>query len=159
MAAAVELMLHHFPVAAMKRGDVYITNDPWIGSGHLNDLLLVAPVFCDADAAPVALTACTSHVYDLGGLGMGPDGSDIYDEGLFIPPALLVDRPWLYSRWRSSFFLILPDAVRGSSSTPTTRSGVFCFATPSPAKWRINSGISGGSQPGAGTTNAQTRSP
>ena len=41
---------------------------------------------------PVALTAGTSHLYDLGGLGMGPNGSDVHDEGLFIPPVKLVDR-------------------------------------------------------------------
>ena len=90
MAASVELMLAHFPLAAMRPGDVYATNDPWIASGHLNDVLLVAPVF-DGDRA-VALTACTSHLYDLGGLGMGPNGSDVHDEGLFIPPMKLVHR-------------------------------------------------------------------
>jgi len=90
MAASVAIMLEHFPLESMARGDVCLTNDPWIGSGHLNDVLLVAPIF-HGDAL-VALTACTSHVYDLGGLGMGPDGSDVFDEGLFIPPLKLVDR-------------------------------------------------------------------
>ena len=90
MAASVGLMLEHFPLAAMRPGDVYATNDPWIASGHLNDVLLVAPIF-DGER-PVALTACTSHLYDLGGLGMGPNGSDVHDEGLFIPPMKLVDR-------------------------------------------------------------------
>lgn len=90
MAASVSLMLEHFPLEDMAPGDVYLTNDPWIGSGHLNDVLLVAPIYHGGDL--VALTACTSHVYDLGGLGMGPDGSDVFDEGLFIPPLKLVDR-------------------------------------------------------------------
>ena len=40
----------------------------------------------------VGFTACTSHLVDLGGLGMGPEGSDIHDEGLFIPPCKLVDQ-------------------------------------------------------------------
>ena len=61
-----------------------------MASGHLNDVLLVAPVF--DGATPVALTACTSHLYDLGGLGMGPNGGDVHDEGLFIPPMKLVER-------------------------------------------------------------------
>ena len=90
MAASVGLMLDHFPLSAMRPGDVYATNDPWVASGHLNDVLLVAPIF-DGER-PVALTACTSHLYDLGGLGMGPNGSDVHDEGLFIPPMKLVDR-------------------------------------------------------------------
>ena len=84
MAAAVGLMLEHVPLDAMQPGDVYTTNDPWMASGHLNDVLLVAPVF--DGGTPVALTACTSHLYDLGGLGMGPNGGDVHDEGLFIPP-------------------------------------------------------------------------
>ncbi|MEM9735744.1 MAG: hydantoinase B/oxoprolinase family protein, partial [Pseudomonadota bacterium] len=90
MAEAVREMLPHFPVAEMAPGDVYTTNDPWIGSGHLNDFLMMAPIF--HGGRPVAISACTSHVYDLGGLGMGPEGSDIYDEGLFVPPLKLVDR-------------------------------------------------------------------
>ena len=90
MAVSVRLMLGHFPLSTMRPGDVYATNDPWLASGHLNDVLLVAPIF-DGER-PVALTACTSHLYDLGGLGMGPNGSDVHDEGLFIPPMKLVDR-------------------------------------------------------------------
>ena len=90
MAAAVGLMLEHVPLDTMQPGDVYTTNDPWMASGHLNDVLLVAPVF--DGATPVALTACTSHLYDLGGLGMGPNGGDVHDEGLFIPPMKLVER-------------------------------------------------------------------
>ncbi|MEM7169285.1 MAG: hydantoinase B/oxoprolinase family protein [Pseudomonadota bacterium] len=89
MAAAVSEMLPHFPKAEMKPGDIYMTNDPWIGSGHLNDIVLFSPIFHRGDL--VALTACTSHVYDLGGLGMGPDGSDVFDEGLYLPPLKLVD--------------------------------------------------------------------
>ena len=90
MAAAVGLMLAHVPLDTMQPGDVYTTNDPWMASGHLNDVLLVAPVF--DGPTPVALTACTSHLYDLGGLGMGPNGGDVHDEGLFIPPMKLVER-------------------------------------------------------------------
>ena len=90
MAAAVGLMLAHVPLDSMQPGDVYTTNDPWMASGHLNDVLLVAPVF--DGPTPVALTACTSHLYDLGGLGMGPNGGDVHDEGLFIPPMKLVER-------------------------------------------------------------------
>ncbi|MEM7336389.1 MAG: hydantoinase B/oxoprolinase family protein, partial [Chloroflexota bacterium] len=47
MAEAVKTMIDIFPVPEMQEGDVYMTNDPWIGSGHLNDFLLVQPVFKD----------------------------------------------------------------------------------------------------------------
>ncbi len=89
MAEAVAKMMDYFPVDAMQPGDVYMTNDPWLGSGHLNDFLLVQPAFLDGKI--VGLTSCTSHLIDLGGRGMGPDGSDVHDEGLFIPPLKLVD--------------------------------------------------------------------
>ncbi|MEM7114303.1 MAG: hydantoinase B/oxoprolinase family protein [Chloroflexota bacterium] len=89
MAEAVKYMIDRFPIAQMQPGDVYMTNDPWLASGHLNDFLLVQPVF--KDGSVIGFTSCTSHLIDLGGRGMGPEGSDIYDEGLFIPPCKLVD--------------------------------------------------------------------
>lgn len=90
MAESVAKMLVHFPLEQMKPGDVYLTNDPWIGSGHLNDFLLVQPAYLEGKLA--GLSSCTSHVIDLGGRGMGPEGSDIYDEGLFLPPVKLADQ-------------------------------------------------------------------
>ena len=49
----------------MAPGDVFITNDPWMGTGHLNDIVVVTPTFRGDD--PVALFACTLHVVDIGG--------------------------------------------------------------------------------------------
>src|SRR5205085_7093736 len=37
------------------------------------------------DARPIGLFACTVHVVDIGGLGMGPDGRQVFEEGLAIP--------------------------------------------------------------------------
>ena len=113
MAASVRLMLRHFPLSTMRPGDVYATNDPWLASGHLNDVLLVAPIF-DGER-PVALTACTSHLYDLGGLGMGPNGSDVHDEGLFIPPMKLVDR--------SEVSALLVRILKANSRSPESNEG------------------------------------
>lgn len=90
MAEAVKYMIARFPIDTMQPGDVYMTNDPWLASGHLNDFLLVQPVFKDGKV--VGLTSCTSHLIDLGGKGMGPEGRDIYDEGLLVPPCKLVDQ-------------------------------------------------------------------
>ena len=83
MAEAVKTLCGHFKLQEMKPGDIYMTNDPWIASGHLNDFLLMMPVFHKDQL--VGFTSCTSHLVDLGGLGMGPEGADIYDEGLLIP--------------------------------------------------------------------------
>jgi N-methylhydantoinase B len=90
MAESVKHFLKVIPAHTMRPGDTYMTNDPWLGSGHLNDFVLVQPCFHRRKL--VGLVSCTSHLIDLGGLGMGPDGSDVYDEGLIIPPMRLVDR-------------------------------------------------------------------
>lgn len=89
MAEAVITLRKRFEIADMKPGDIFLTNDPWIASGHLNDFLLMMPVFHKNEV--VGFTSCTSHLVDLGGLGMGPEGADIYDEGLRIPPCKLMD--------------------------------------------------------------------
>ncbi len=83
MANAVRHFLQVFPLAGMKPGDHYITNDPWLTSGHLHDITVVTPTFYREQA--VALFANTIHVVDIGGLGMGPDGRQVFEEGLSIP--------------------------------------------------------------------------
>ncbi len=83
MARAVRHFLDAFPLATMKPGDVFITNDPWKGTGHLHDFTVVTPTFRHGRA--VALFACTCHVVDIGGRGIGPDGRQVYEEGLYVP--------------------------------------------------------------------------
>lgn len=83
MAEAVGHFLAKFPAGTMKPGDHYITNDPWLGTGHLHDLTVVTPAF--RNGVIVGLFANTAHVIDVGGLGMGPEGRSVYEEGLYIP--------------------------------------------------------------------------
>jgi N-methylhydantoinase B len=83
MANAVGHFLKKFPIDAMKPGDHFITNDPWLSSGHLHDITVVTPTF--VGGRPIALFACTIHVVDIGGRGFGPDGRQVYEEGIFIP--------------------------------------------------------------------------
>jgi len=83
MANAVKYFLEKFPLRTMKPGDHYITNDPWLTSGHLHDITVVTPSFYRGE--PVGLFANTIHVVDIGGLGMGPDGRQVFEEGLAIP--------------------------------------------------------------------------
>ncbi len=83
MARAVVHFLDKFPAATMQPGDIFITNDPWKGTGHLHDFTVVTPVF--RDTTLVALFASTCHVIDIGGRGMGPDARQVYEEGIFIP--------------------------------------------------------------------------
>ena len=113
MAEAVKLLRNRFPIQEMQPGDIYMTNDPWIASGHLNDFLLLMPVHHKGRL--VAFTACTSHLVDLGGRGMGPEGSDIFDEGLQIPPCKLVDR--------GSLNTMLMEIVKANSREPIATEG------------------------------------
>jgi N-methylhydantoinase B/oxoprolinase/acetone carboxylase alpha subunit len=83
MAASVEYFLEKYPAAGMKPGDVYVTNDPWQGTGHLFDFTVVTPVFLDDNL--VGLFASTVHVVDIGGIGFSPDSGQIFEEGLCIP--------------------------------------------------------------------------
>jgi N-methylhydantoinase B len=87
MAASVGFFLQKHPVDSLRDGDVLVTNDPWHGTGHLNDFTVVTPVFKPDDGMHrcVALFAATSHIADVGGLGFGPDGRQVFEEGLNIP--------------------------------------------------------------------------
>ncbi len=88
MAESVGHFLERFPVASLKDGDVLITNDPWKGTGHLNDFTVVTPTFRGSE--PVALFAATSHIADVGGLGFGPDANQVFEEGIRIPIGYLM---------------------------------------------------------------------
>ena len=90
MAESVKHFIAHFPIETMKHGDAYITNDPWMGTGHLNDFVVTTP--CFRDGKPVALFSCTSHLMDIGGIGFGPDATDVFMEGLYIPMLKLIDQ-------------------------------------------------------------------
>ncbi|MGE0314086.1 MAG: hydantoinase B/oxoprolinase family protein [Lautropia sp.] len=83
MARAVRHFLAKYPLETMRDGDVFFTNDPWKGTGHLHDFTFVTPAFRDGRA--VALFASTSHMVDVGGRGMGPDSRQVYEEGIYIP--------------------------------------------------------------------------
>ena len=83
MAASVRHFIEKFPLKTMSEGDVFLTNDPWLGTGHLNDFTVVTPTWRDGEI--VALFACTTHVADIGGRGFGADGRQCYEEGINIP--------------------------------------------------------------------------
>jgi N-methylhydantoinase B/oxoprolinase/acetone carboxylase alpha subunit len=90
---AVEQVLSSFPRAGMRPGDVYALNDPYQGGTHLPDVVLVMPVFA-ADRL-VALTTTMCHHQEMGGMVPGslpPNATDLFQEGLRIPPLKLVDR-------------------------------------------------------------------
>ena len=83
MATAVAHFFKHFPQSTMKPGDVFITNDPWLGTGHLFDYVMMTPVFLGKKL--VAFFASTCHVIDVGGVGMSAKANSSFEEGTLIP--------------------------------------------------------------------------
>jgi N-methylhydantoinase B len=90
MATAVVHFFRHFPKETMKPGDVYITNDPWLGTGHLFDYVMLTPVFLKNKL--VAFFASTCHVIDVGGVGMTANANSSFEEGTLIPHSTLRKR-------------------------------------------------------------------
>ena len=83
MADAVAHFIRRIGRPNIFDGDVYITNDPWEGTGHLHDITMVTPSF--HKGVLVGFFACTAHVVDIGGRGFGADAASVYEEGLYIP--------------------------------------------------------------------------
>ncbi len=66
-----------------RSGDVFITNNPWIGTGHLNDVCLVKPVLRGDHL--VGFAASAAHVPDIGGKIRSVDARELFEEGFHIP--------------------------------------------------------------------------
>ncbi|MBX2882588.1 MAG: hydantoinase B/oxoprolinase family protein [Granulosicoccus sp.] len=90
MADAVAHFMRRIGADNIFEGDVYITNDPWEGTGHLHDITVVSPSFHKGEF--VGFFACTAHVVDIGGRGFGADANSVYEEGLYIPIMKLIER-------------------------------------------------------------------
>lgn len=80
----VKHFLRHFPEDQLAPGDVLITNDIWLGTGHLPDVTLAKPIF--RNGRLVAFSATTAHVPDIGGKIRSPEPREVFEEGLQIPP-------------------------------------------------------------------------
>ncbi|WP_113702810.1 hydantoinase B/oxoprolinase family protein [Nonomuraea lactucae] len=90
LKVALPELVADIPLGAMRPGDVYVLNDAYRGGVHTNDLLVYRPVF--VGGTPAYFTATMIHVSDLGGLsagGMAPLATDIFLEGLRLPPVRL----------------------------------------------------------------------
>ncbi len=83
MADAVAHFIRRIGRQNILQGDVYITNDPWEGTGHLHDITMVTPSFHRGKL--VGFFACTAHIVDIGGRGFGADAASVYEEGLYLP--------------------------------------------------------------------------
>lgn len=106
LPATTKHLLAAFPVETLVPGDVLITNDPWLGSGHLPDLSIVMPVFWNGEV--VAFQAAVAHVADIGGRLDYFDARDLYEEGFQIPPSKL----YIAGKRNQQLFRLLAANVR-----------------------------------------------
>ena len=88
MTLGVKNWINMLPEESYKPGDIFITNDPWLLAGHLNDVCVMSPIFYKEKVA--GFTACVFHHSDIGGR-VSSDNRDVYEDGLFIPPVKLYD--------------------------------------------------------------------
>ncbi|MFB6121165.1 MAG: hydantoinase B/oxoprolinase family protein [Halobacteriaceae archaeon] len=92
MPFSVRAAVEAFPAETLNPGDAVLLNDPFRGGAHLPDLTLVTPVFADGDV--IAYAANRAHHADVGGAtagSVGAESTEIYEEGLRIPPVKLLD--------------------------------------------------------------------
>lgn len=86
----VKHFLKEFPPSTLEPGDVLITNDLWLGTGHLPDITVAKPIFLDGEL--VAFAASVAHSPDIGGKIRSPDAREVFEEGLQIPMLKLMRR-------------------------------------------------------------------
>ena len=81
--ATLAAMLQKFPAHTLQPGDVVMTNDPWIGTGHLFDINVMQPVF--RAGRIVGYCMSITHLPDIGGAGFSATAREVYEEGLRLP--------------------------------------------------------------------------
>jgi N-methylhydantoinase B len=86
--ATLQHMLARFPPETLRPGDVIATNDPWLGTGHLYDINVMAPVFLGERL--VGYSMSITHLPDIGGRGFSATARSVYEEGLRLPVCQLV---------------------------------------------------------------------
>jgi len=100
-------------------GDTVVVNDPFLGGNHLPDITMVSPIFIEHDGTPilVGFAANRAHHADVGGISPGsmPIATEIYQEGIIIPPIKL----WEGGKLNEAAFALILRNVR----TPEERRG------------------------------------
>ena len=83
MPTVTRAVLERHPIATMRPGDVFVTNDPWLCAGHLDDIAAITPVFLGERVVGFAVTI--AHTSSIGGSLTSRTVRDVYEEGLRIP--------------------------------------------------------------------------
>jgi N-methylhydantoinase B len=82
-------MLSVFPHHQLADGDAIVTNDPWMGTGHLNDICMAVPIF--SDGGLIGFAASAAHTPDIGGRVRSAENRELYEEGIRIPISKWLD--------------------------------------------------------------------
>jgi N-methylhydantoinase B len=88
LPATVRHFLREMGPDRIAPGDVLITNDAWMGTGHMSDVSVLRPIFHRERL--VAFSATTAHMPDIGGRVRAIEAREVFEEGLHIPLAKLV---------------------------------------------------------------------
>ena len=92
MLGLVEVVVERYGQGAIAPGDMFVSNDPYVGRGsHLPDVAMAMPVFHSGEL--VMFVANIAHHADIGGMAPGSMAggmTEIYQEGLRIPPIRLI---------------------------------------------------------------------
>ncbi len=83
MPPLVKTILEEVSADRMRPGDAYVTNDPWVQSGHTGDAYVVTPSFYGERLIGFAVTSI--HHLDIGGRAGSGLTQEVYEEGLIIP--------------------------------------------------------------------------
>ena len=90
LSRTMKHFLRRFPADTWRPGDVVITNDPWMGTGHRPDFTMATPVFRNGEL--VAFTGIIAHASDIGGVIFSADSRSVFEEGLGVPPMKLFSK-------------------------------------------------------------------
>lgn len=88
MPRTMKHFLAKYPPGQWQRGDVAMTNDPWMATGHLHDITVAAPVFYRGKL--VAFTGSVAHSPDVGGSMWAADARELFEEGLRLLPCKFI---------------------------------------------------------------------
>jgi N-methylhydantoinase B len=111
----------HYPLETMRQGDVFWFNDCYASHGavsHSPDQVFVAPVFAEGKLS--AFAQSWAHFNDIGGMRAGsisPDCTDIYQEGIIVPPVRIASGGIINDELLRLFFrnCRFPEMVKGDT--------------------------------------------
>ncbi|MBI4183140.1 MAG: hydantoinase B/oxoprolinase family protein [Proteobacteria bacterium] len=111
LPVTVKHFIKEFGLDGLRPGDVLTTNNPWVATGHLNDVTVAKPIF--RSGRIVAFAASTAHVPDIGGKIRSVEPREVFEEGFHIPPLKMLSE----GRPNQTLFTLLRAAVRTPDQT------------------------------------------